>query len=162
MSIFMRIEGIDHGEAADTNHRGWIDVVDLSWGTRRSITSRASTRSDRESGNAEMSELTLTRFMDRTTPALFREACCGKGKTVTLAMTRTGDGNGAEAFNAYTLTHALVSGYEMDANAQDVTRPLETITLTFRVLEQRYIPHDGGNALPPVVVGFDTATNKRK
>ena len=163
MSIFMHLEGIDNGEAADANHPGWIDVVDLIWGTSRSITSRAGTRDDRESGNAEMSELILNKFMDRTSPALFRLACCGRGRTVTLALTKTGHGRGTDVFNTYTLDHALVSGYQVDANAEDVTRPLEAITLSFRALEQRYVPYDdGGSALSPIVVGIDAATNKRK
>lgn len=163
MSIFMHLEGIDNGEAADANHQGWIDVVDLTWAASRKITSVSGTRDDRESGNAELSELTLNKFMDRTSPALFLLACCGRGRTVTLALTKTGDGPGADVFNTYTLEHALVSGYQIDANAEDVIRPLETITLNFRALEQRYVPYDDdGSALSAVVVGFDAATNKRK
>ncbi|MCC5810138.1 MAG: type VI secretion system tube protein Hcp, partial [Ectothiorhodospiraceae bacterium] len=70
MSIDMKYPGITGG-GSDANHRGWLPVMELTWaGARRRITLAPSTRGDRESANAELSELTVTRVMDRATPEL--------------------------------------------------------------------------------------------
>ncbi|KAB7624144.1 type VI secretion system tube protein Hcp [Alkalilimnicola sp. S0819] len=74
MSIFMDYEGLN-GESADINHKRWIDVEHLHWGVSRKITSNTSTRNDRESANAELANLTVTRRMDCATPGLFLESC---------------------------------------------------------------------------------------
>ncbi len=76
MSIFMHVEGIQ-GETSDLNHKGWIDIENLEWGSKRQITSNTSTQGDRESSNATITDLTLIKLMDKTTPYLFIETCCG-------------------------------------------------------------------------------------
>ncbi|MEX0730571.1 MAG: type VI secretion system tube protein Hcp [Aquisalimonadaceae bacterium] len=60
MSIFMFYEGIA-GETSDHSHQGWLDIKDVYWGVKRYITSHTSTRHDRESANAEISDLIVTR-----------------------------------------------------------------------------------------------------
>ncbi|MEX0871747.1 MAG: type VI secretion system tube protein Hcp [Aquisalimonadaceae bacterium] len=37
MSIFMDYEGVI-GESADSNHKRWIDIEKIDWGTQRRIT----------------------------------------------------------------------------------------------------------------------------
>lgn len=93
MSIFMNYEGIS-GESSDANHTGWIDIEDFRWGVRRRTTSDTSTRRDRESANAEISDLVIRHRMDSATPALFLESCRGRGRRVVLRMTKTGTGTG--------------------------------------------------------------------
>lgn len=162
MSIFMNYEGIK-GESADDGHKEWMDIGSVSWGSRRRVTSASSTKSDRESAVATISDLTITRRMDSASPALFIESVCGKGKTVVIHMTKTGDGGGADVYMEYTLRNALVTQYEMDAEAEDDERPEETLTISFTDIETRYTPYDDdGNAMSPIAVGFDTATNKRR
>ncbi|MBI3897376.1 MAG: type VI secretion system tube protein Hcp [Gammaproteobacteria bacterium] len=162
MSIFLRIDGIT-GEASDKNHKGWIDIVDFKWGTRRGITSATSTRGDRESGNAAITDLEFTKLMDIASPKLFLEACCGTGKDITLELTKTGQGQGADTYMAYTLKKALISHYGVGGNAQDITRPMETLTISFTSIETRYTPYDdNGKVTAPMSVGFDTATNTKR
>ena len=101
--------------------------------------------------------------MDSATPALFIESCCGRGKDIVIQLTKTGTGHGADVYLEYTLKNALISGYEVDVHTQDDRRPLEMITISFVDVELRYTPYDdAGNALPPIAVGFDTATNTRR
>ncbi|MEX0873007.1 MAG: type VI secretion system tube protein Hcp, partial [Aquisalimonadaceae bacterium] len=91
MSIFMNYDGIK-GESSDSNHKDWMDIQDISWGVSRNITSASSTQNDRESSNAAITDLQVTRAMDSATPALFIESCCGKGKDVVIHLTKTGAG----------------------------------------------------------------------
>lgn len=161
MSIHMRMDGVA-GDSSDSNHKGWIDVIQLTWGAGRRITAHASTQNDRESANAELSELTFTRHMDSATPQLFVESCCGRGKTVTIELTRTGTGSGAEPYARYVLHNALLSNYRMAAWSEDPDRPMEKLKISFSKLEVAYMPHDeDNNLLPRIAVAFDKSTNER-
>ncbi|MCH8504960.1 MAG: type VI secretion system tube protein Hcp [Ectothiorhodospiraceae bacterium] len=163
MSIFMKIDGIDAGSAADQGFAGWIPLTELEFGTSRKITSASSTGGDRESANATITDLELTRLMDRSTPALFIESCCGRGRAITLALTRTGTGNGAEIYATYVLGNALISSYRVEANAQHLTRPMEKLRISFQDMELRYTPYDqDGKAQAPSAVGFDATTNTKR
>lgn len=162
MSIFMNYQGIK-GESSDKNHPEWMDIENIQWGVDRRITSSTSTQNDRESANAEISDLVVTRHMDSATPNLFIESCCGTGKDVVIHLTKTGTGSGTDTYMEYTLKNALISHYSVSANGQDTARPLEQLTVSFVDIEVKYTPHDeDGNALAAVAVGFDTATNTKR
>ena len=162
MSIFMNYEGVK-GESSDKGHKQWMDIENIQWGVTRRITSNTSTQNDRESSNAEISSLVVTRHMDSATPNLFIESCCGTGKTVVLHLTKTGTGSGTDTYMEYTLKNALISDYQVSAHNQDTKRPLESLTISFVDLEVKYTPFDqDGNALAAIAVGFDTATNSKR
>jgi type VI secretion system secreted protein Hcp len=158
----MDYEGI-RGQAADKNNRGLIDIEDLAWNVSRKITSSTSTHNDRESANAVIGDLTLTRRMDSTSPYLFIESCCGKGRTVTIRLTKTGAGTGGDVFMEYTLKNALLKDYRVKAMSQSNLRPMELLKISFVDLEVKYTPYDeDGNAMAPIAVGFNTATNEKR
>lgn len=162
MSIFMNYRGIT-GEVSDSSRRGWLDVHDVYWGVRRSITSHTGTQNDRESANAEIRDLIITRYMDTATPALFIESCCGKGKEVVIHLTKTGTGGGADVFMEWTLKNALIGDYEVEARRQSKRRPLEKLVISFVDIEVKYTPYDeNGAELSPIAVGFNTATNEKR
>ncbi|MBI3897622.1 MAG: type VI secretion system tube protein Hcp [Gammaproteobacteria bacterium] len=162
MSIFMTLDGVQ-GESADKGHSKWIDVAYFQWGTKRLITSATSTRGDRESSNAVIRDLLIRRFMDRATPQLFIESCCGVGKTVTLHLTKTGVGGGADVYMKYVLKNALVSSYYVAGTREDTFRPVEHYKISFIELECRYTPYDeNGKPMAPISVAFDTATSTKR
>lgn len=162
MSIFLQIPGIT-GESSDPNHQGWIDISAWQWEVLRKINSSSSTRGDRESANAVISDLKLSKYFDKSSLQLFIEACCGTGKDITLHLTKTGAGNGADVYLEYVLKNALISGYDVGGTEQDVKRPIENITVSFVEIEAKYISYDeDGIAESPIAVGFNTATNTKK
>ena len=162
MSIFMNYSGIK-GESSDKGHKNWMDIENIQWGVNRRITTASSTQNDRESSNAEITDLVVTRHMDSATPNLFMESCCGTGKDVVIHLSKTGTGSGADVYMEYTLKNALISNYQVSAHSQDTNRPLEVLTISFVDIEVKYIPYDeDGNALSPLTVGFDTATNTKR
>ena len=162
MSLFLYIDGIQ-GEVSDAGFKGWIDITHWRWGVKRLITSNTSTQGDRESANATITDLTITRFMDKATPKLFLESCCGRGKTAKIVQTKTGTGSGADSFIEYTFHNALISHYAVEALSEATARPREQLTLSFVEVETKYTPYDeDGNAQAPIAVGFNTATNTKK
>lgn len=162
MSIFIYREGV-RGETSDPNHKDWVDVLEVTFGVNRSITSSTSTRGDRESSNATITDLKLLKFMDKSSPKWFLESCCGTGKEVIIEMTKTGTGQGADTFIQYILENAIVSNYQVEATTNNGYRPIEDITISFTGMSVKYTPYDeDGNLESPIVVGFDTATNQKK
>ncbi|MGH1487171.1 MAG: Hcp family type VI secretion system effector [Cellvibrionaceae bacterium] len=162
MSAFLYIDGVP-GEVSDVNFKGWLDIRGWGWGTQRNITSNTSTQGNRESANAVITDLTIRRSMDKATPKLFIETCCGRGKEVKLVQTKTGTGNGADIFIEYTFHNALISNYQVVANANNPARPIEELTISFVELDVKYTQYDeDGNAEAPIAVGFNTATNIKK
>ena len=162
MSIFLNYEGIK-GESSDSGHKDWIDVKSWQWGTERNITSATSTQGDRESSNAVVRDLRISKYMDSASPKIFLESCCGTGKTVKLHLTKTGKGSGADVFMEYTLKNALISFYDVRGSEYDTHRPIEEIHISFVDLEVKYTPYnEDGNAEAAIAVGFDTATNTKR
>jgi len=162
MSTFLYYEGIQ-GEVSDAGFSNWIDISHWSWGVERSISSNTSTQGDRESANATIRDLQITRYMDKATAKLFIESCCGTGKTAKIVQTKTGTGSGADVFIEYTFRNTLISHYSVEALNNAVARPREKLTLSFVELEVKYTPYDeDGNTEAPIAVAFDTATNTKK
>ena len=159
MSIFLLHPNIT-GESVDMFHQGWIDIESLEWRIGRKITSHTSTRGDRESSHPEYSELLLFKRMDVTTPYIVMESCCGGGNTIIIECTKTGSGNGGDVYMQYRLDHAVISHYKVSVKAKRGKRPLEAIKISFKRLDQRYIPYDENNiAGSPIAVGYDAARN---
>jgi len=160
MSIFLKYGNII-GEAADSNHRQWADVNYIKWlGVERKITSTTSTQGDRESSNANIKNLSIVRAQDKASPYYIIEACCGTGKEVQIALTKTGEGKGSDVFMLYTLKNVLITNYTTLATAQSETRPIERLDLSFVDIQMRYCTYnDDGVIVNPVAVGFNTATN---
>jgi len=162
MAILLNYEGVK-GETKDDNHKDWIDLVGWTFKTDRLITSNTSTKGDRESSNARIYDLQISKEMDLATPKLFMESLCGTGKEVKLRLTKTGQGKGSDVYMEYILKNALISSYEVGGSNTDLSRPTENITISFVEIEVKYTPYDDNNkALANIVVGFDTATNTKK
>lgn len=162
MSIFIKRDGII-GECSDKNHQGFMEVKSISWGVERGITSSSSTQGDRESSNATITDLFVKRNMDKATPKIFIESCCGTGKDLTVCLTKTGDGDGSHVFMEYVLKNAIFSHYQVEAETNDTERPIEKLRISFTEIEVKYITYDeDGMPLAPQAVGFNTATNTKK
>lgn len=159
MSIFLHLPGIS-GNVLDPSHKGWIDIVEAEFDINRKLTLKSSTRNDRENANAAISHIELTKLMDSSSPNIFLEACCGRGKTVQLALVKTGVGSGADTYMEYVLENCLVSKYEVQAMRYSNLRPVEIIQISFTRMTLKYTSYDNdGNALAPLAAGFDYSTN---
>ena len=85
---------------------------------------------NREASEPSVSEVTLTKMMDSSSPKFFTESCTGAaGKKVVIHLVTTGSpGN---TYAEYTLTDALVSSYSMSSGG---ARQSESISLSFTKL----------------------------
>jgi type VI secretion system secreted protein Hcp len=162
MAGYLQYGAIKKGESLEAGHpgdMGWIEVESVRFGTGRAVTSAVGSSSKREATAPNVSEVTLTKWMDGTSPLLFQEALIGKAVKAKIDLVETGEKR-LNTFLEVTLTNAMISTYSA---ASDGDRPRESITLNFTKIEYKYTPHDDKHTVgTPVPVTYDltSATNK--
>lgn len=153
MAIYLEIEDIT-GNVTEQGHEEWIEVDSLQWGVGRAISSEIGRAADRESSQPSISEITVTKMMDASSPDLFTEACTGDGKTVTIDFCKTGQE--VEAYMQYELENCMISGYSVSSGGD---RPVETISLSFTKITMTYTPtEENGELGSPIPAGYDMQT----
>ena len=161
MAIYMKIDGID-GDVTAKGHENWIALQSLDFDVKRLLSTDPGRIADREGTRPSISEVTLTKKMDKSSPLIFGEACVGKAKsTVKIDICQT-DSN-LSPYAQLTLNNVIVSGYQLDAtnagspnNTTEHPYPVEKATLSFDKIELRYTPYDGQNqAQSPIPAGYD-------
>lgn len=157
MAVYVKIEGIN-GNATHENHKKWLDVSSLQFGVGRAISTPSGSTANREASEPSVSEVTLTKLMDESSPHLLIEACVGAvSKKTEIHLVSTG--SPGVTYAEYTLTNTLVSAYSMSTGGD---RPSESISLNFTKIEFKYTPYDDKHkAGSPIAVGYDLSTTKK-
>ena len=157
MSIYMQIEGIK-GKVTAKGHEDWIDVTSMQWGVGRAISSAVGTSADREASKPSISEVSVTKMMDESSPSIFTEACVGKAKTVQIHLCTVGTDQ-INTYMEYELEDCMVSGYSVSTGGD---RPSESISLSFTKMTMKFIPYDAaGKPESPIPAGYDMATGAK-
>lgn len=155
MTIFCKYDGAKGG-ATKTGFTDAILLNSVQWGAGRSITLKPGMTNEREGSNPSLSEVSITKEMDASSPKLFM-FCCGldaKGKNVSLHWLRSG----GEEYLTITLSDTMVSGYTMTSSGD---RPLESISLNYTKIEYKYSPSQEGNdAGGPDVAFYDMTVDE--
>jgi type VI secretion system secreted protein Hcp len=155
MTTYMQIDGIQ-GDVTAKGHENWIAINDFNFGVKRTLSTDPGRIADRESTRPSISEVTLIKKMDKSSPLLFSESCVGKAKpTVKIHCCQTD--NSLNPYAEITLNNVIVSGYHVSSNQNASSHyPHENITLNFDKIELRYIPYDSQNqAQSPIPAGYD-------
>lgn len=168
---FVKIEGIP-GESLDSKYKDWIEVLNFDFGVKQPASATASSAGGATSGRAELSDLSITKFVDKASPKLF-EACC-KGQhisSLTLSVNRAG-GDKVQ-YLEIKLEKVIVSSTNVtgtarpDSNGSNTAGedlPVETVTFNFGSIKTTYTQQKrqdgsgGGN----VTGGWDREGNKVK
>ena len=148
MYAYLKIKGID-GDVTIKGFEKSIEILSFDFSVKRQVNSFPGRLADRESSGPMVSELTLTKIMDKTTPILFSESVIGKTKPeIQLILTTSGDT--PCAYMEYTLANAIISAYhvmkmpsdEILAATNNTSFPLETLLISFDKIEMKFTPYD--------------------
>jgi type VI secretion system secreted protein Hcp len=141
MAAYLKFGTTIKGESLAEGHKGsdgWIEVSSVQWGCGRSISTPVGSSAKREADAPTITEVTVTKLMDSTSPLLVQEALKGPAEEATIELVETGE-NKLETFLTVKLTNAMISNYSMASGGE---RPSETLNLNFTKIEFTYQGYD--------------------
>jgi type VI secretion system secreted protein Hcp len=155
MAFYLQIPNIK-GSVTDSKYKGWIKVDSLDLCNERSIHVKVGSSSDREYSMPKISDMTLTKELDASSPYLYQNSLVGDslGKIVIQACNVSKDNH---VYLEYTLYDAMISHYDIcGASPNDHDDLKETIQLNFTKVQMKYVSQDaGGRSGSPIVTGYD-------
>lgn len=151
MAIYMKLGNIK-GNVTTKGHEEWINVDSFQFGVARGISTPVGNTKNREASAPSLSEVTLSKEMDQSSPYLFNESCVGKGLKAMFHFCRTA-ADKLETYLEVELENALVSNYSVSSGGE---RPVETVTLNFTKIVMKYVPWKEDHAKEaPHPAGYD-------
>ena len=79
VDAYLQIDGIK-GESADSNHVGWIEIINASWGVKQPRSATASTAGGHTAERCEHKSISLSKLADLASPILMQT--CSAGRTI--------------------------------------------------------------------------------
>jgi len=131
--MFLKVQGVT-GEAADTDHKGEIEVVSWSWGMQASV----SAATGLASGKSTISELQIVKRVDQSSPTLM--AFLNKNKLVTQAqLTVRKAGKTPLEYLKIELENVRVTSLKTESAGPEL---VEHVSLGFSKVRVSYTPQD--------------------
>jgi type VI secretion system secreted protein Hcp len=157
MAIYVEIDKIK-GNVTAEGHKDWIEATSFQFGVGRAIASVVGKGKDREASAPSISEITLTKEMDSSSPFLFQEATVGLAKKVTIHFAKTGASK-IETYLEYVLENCMISGYSVSSGGD---RPTESLSLNFTKITSNYMVFDeSGKQTSKFPAGYDLELGKK-
>jgi type VI secretion system secreted protein Hcp len=158
VAIYLKYGSVN-GSVTTDGFKNWIELGSFQWGVGRSVNSPTGSSDTREGSEPSISEIVVTKRMDKSSPQLWQDACGGDfSKDVTIAMTTTTKDK-VETFVEYTLKETGLSGYSSSGSGADA--PSESLSLNFAQVTWKYTGRDSKIAGTPEVVGWDLTQQKK-
>jgi type VI secretion system secreted protein Hcp len=156
MALYMKYGSIK-GSVTTEGFKDWIELESFHWGVGRAVGTAARGATSREHSEPSISEITVTKRSDVSSPKLFLDAVAGKlDSKVEIKFTTTTKGK-VETFLAYKLENTGVSGYSMSSGGD---MPVESLSLNFTKISETFTGHDPGIGGSPETVGYDLTQMK--
>jgi type VI secretion system secreted protein Hcp len=158
IDFFLKLDGID-GEAQDDKHKNEIEITSFSWGAANAGSGNVGTGSG--TGKVLVQDLSITKFMDKSSVPLFVACCTGKHiPTLTLTARRAGGEKQVE-YCIIKGTEVYVSGFS-NSGDDPATLASETVSFNFAKIELKYTPQKAdGSAAAAINGGWDIKENKK-
>ncbi|VAW59395.1 hypothetical protein MNBD_GAMMA11-1111 [hydrothermal vent metagenome] len=143
MAIYIEYDGIEGDVTAD-GYAKHFAVEDFSFGVGRAISMESGNMANRESTRPSLSEVVVTKELDKSSASLFSQSVTGtKGTTVKIKFVRTGEKK-IEKYLELELKNVLVSSYSVTANSEGM--PTESLSLSYTEVLVSHFVFDGANA----------------
>ncbi|WP_097459726.1 Hcp family type VI secretion system effector [Mangrovitalea sediminis] len=161
MAIYMNFNGLKvKGNVTAEGYKDWIRLDSYQFGVGRSISMEAGHLANREATRPNISEMMVSKVMDKASSGLFKESLTGSdGCKVVIDVVRT-SADKIDKFVTYELEDCLISSYSVSAGSEGA--PSESISLSFGKVTMSYTAADRDNATgTPERVGYDLAAGKK-
>lgn len=137
---YLKLEGLD-GECTDFKHEKWIQIVEFSYDVKQR--GGGSGTADGAYGSVNLSDLSITKAIDATTPQL-HQACITHQRYKTGSLELCQAAKEKHPFMKYLLTDVSVASIspsgEDDEDDAGGSYPMEVVTLRYGSIEWVYTP----------------------
>ncbi|MEJ0065117.1 MAG: type VI secretion system tube protein Hcp [Caulobacteraceae bacterium] len=155
VDMFLKLDGIK-GESKDSVHKGEIEILAWSWGL--SNAGSFSTGGGGGSGKVNVQDISFTKYVDLSSPALLLAACSGKHIAEATFIVRKAGEKPLE-YITIGLKKALITSISTGGSGGE-DRLTENITLNFAQFKHQYKEQsDTGSAGGTPDMGWDVAAN---
>jgi type VI secretion system secreted protein Hcp len=156
VDYYLKVDGID-GEATTKNFQNQIQILSFSWGG--SQTSSVAGTGGSGAGKVDLSELSITKHMDKATTKFFNALCAGTHiKSAVLSATKAGAGGGTGGvFLKITLGELFVTSLHTSASNE---LPAESVSFSYNTVKVEYSTQDNQGVLTAAgSVSYDLKAN---
>ena len=156
VDMFLKLEGID-GESDDSAHANEIDVLSWSWGMSQSATMHMGKGGG--SGKCSIQDLTITKYVDASTPNLIKFCCKGEHIGEATLVVRKAAGDQPLEYIKLTMNQVVVASISTGGSGSE-DRITESVTLNFGKFGYEYVPQDDeGIGQASIPASWDIARN---
>ncbi len=134
VDMFLDIDGVK-GEAQDSKHKDQIDVLAWSWGMSNS--GSAHIGGGAGSGKVNVQDISVTKYIDKSTPTLMKSACEGSHFSKGTLTVRKAGGTPLE-YIIIDMTEVYVTALSSGGSGGE-DRLTENVTLNFRTFKYKYV-----------------------
>ena len=158
MTIYANFGKIQ-GSVSAKGYENHVELESLSFASGREISMEVGITGDREADKPFISEVALTKQMDKASPSLFVGALASKAiDKVEIKFVKT-SADSLENYLTYTLDKVLVSSYSASSGGDE---PSESISLAYTKIEMKYHPRKPDNTLDSAIpAGYDLELGKK-
>jgi type VI secretion system secreted protein Hcp len=158
VDMFLLLDGIN-GETQDSSYskEGGIDV--LAWSNGLSNSGTTHMGAGGGAGRANFQDLSLTKYLDSSSPTLMLYASTGQHvDSATLIVRKAGEGQ--QNYFRVELTNVIVTSVSSGGSGGE-DRLTENVTLNYAEIKWTYYPYDNrGTPGKPITVGYNIPENK--
>ena len=160
MAIYLKFEVKIMGESKAKGYEEQIPIEGVQWGCGRGI-SVVGGGNSRETSKAAISEVTLSKSTDISSPDLFIQSCVGKSLTkATLTWVNSGGvGSENQVYQTIVLDAPIISSYSQSSQGD---RPMESFSINFDAIEFFFQGWDGNAQTKGPKKSFDVTTGVAK
>jgi len=156
VDMFLKIDGVK-GESKDKTHKQDIDVVAWSWGMSNS--GSAHQGGGAGSGKVNVRDITLTKYVDSSSPQIMLSCCDGKHFAKATLTVRKAGGNSPVEYVVIKMEEVLISSVSTGGSGAE-DRLTENLNLNFAKVNFDYTPQgDKGEKGTPIPFAWNIAAN---
>jgi len=157
VDMFLKLDGIK-GESKDHKHKDEIHIESFSWGLAQ--TGTFGSAGGGGAGKVSVHDLSVTKFVDKSSPELMLNCASGKHIKEGLLTVRKAGEKPLE-YMKIKLNDILVSGVQHSGGGSELL--MESLTLNFAKFQVEYQEQgaDGSPVGGPVMMGWDVKANQK-
>ena len=137
MAGYLKIGDIK-GQAGDTEHKDWIELLSVGQIVRRPMSAGSGGQAGRQQSAVECPPVQVTKQLDKSTAKLFEAVCKGTTFPEVEIHLCTSEGEGRKPYFKFKLKNVKVSDLALSASAQAGMGDTESLALNYTEIEWCY------------------------